>query len=165
MILIILGIGLIMLVVGIVLHSVSYRYADTGIRRWAYDNDGICAGIAIVGAIITLITLIFTLEFGYACSSEKAINAKIEMYQQENQYIETVVAETVKNYQDYEVQTFSKLKPQEIMVAISMYPELKSNELVAEQLKIYTSNNDTIKALKTKQIDLMTKKWWLYFGK
>ena len=163
MIIVILIIGLIILAAGITLCSIADWDAG-GIREWAYDNDGFYVDCIVIGTIIVGITLIFTISLGYDCSTEKAINAKIEMYQQENQKIESVVAEIVKDYQDYETQTFAKLAPQEIMVAVSMYPELKSNELVAEQLKIYTSNNDKIKELRTKQIDLTTKKWWLYFG-
>ena len=51
------------------------------------------------------------------------------------------------------------------MVAISLYPELKSNELVAKQLEIYTANNEQIKKLKAEQANLSTSKWWLYFGR
>ena len=165
MLIIILIIALAILATGIVLCVLGDYYHRGGICRWAYDHDFMPIFLIAVGVVITIVTLIFIIDFGYACSSEEAIGVKIEMYQQENQHIETVVAEVVKDYQDYESQTFAKLAPQEIMVAVSMYPELKSNELVAEQLKIYASNNDKIKSLKTKQIDLMTKKWWLYFGK
>lgn len=164
MIIVILVIGLAILATGITLCSLGNCFADKGIERWAYKHEDMVKSIVIIGVVISVAALIATFALGYDCSSEKAINAKIEMYQQENQHIETVVAEIVKDYQNYETQTFAKLAPQEIMVAISMYPELKSNELVAEQLKIYTTNNDKIKKLKTQQIDLITKKWWLYFG-
>lgn len=165
MIIVLLVISLIILAAGIILCGIASYRSDGGIGNWAYHHDGFWISLIIIGCILTVITLIFTIDLAYSCSTEKAINAKIEMYQQENKNIETVVAETVKNYQDYEIETFSNLKPQEVMVAISMYPELKSNELVVKQLSIYSTNNDKIKELKTKQIDLITKKWWLYFGK
>ena len=164
MILVILAIGIVILTTGFVLCYSSQNRYSSHIGAWAYQHDWIYILSIVAGAIITVVSISVTIALGYSCSSERAINAKIEMYQQENQHIETVVAEVVKDYQDYEVKAFSELSPQEIMVAISMYPELKSNELVSKQLAIYVSNNNNIKALKIEQIDLITTKWWLYFG-
>ena len=45
-----------------------------------------------------------------------------------------------------------------------MYPELKSDKLVEEQISVYEENNKKIRELKEDKIDLKVKKWWLYFG-
>lgn len=165
MIIIILIIGLVILAAGITLCCLSDWKAASGIAQWAYQHETLYCTLNVIGTVITIFSLVITLCNVYDCSTEIAIDQKIEIYQQENQYIETVVAEAVKNYQEYEKQTFTSLQPNEIMVAISLYPELKSNELVAKQLEIYASNNEEIKKLKSQKADIITSKWWLYFGK
>lgn len=164
MLIVILIIGLIILAAGITLYSLSAYSTNNIVGRWAYRHEGVYCALNVIGVVISVITLIAIMTVGYTCSEEKAISAKIEMYQQENQHIETIVAGAIKSYQDYEKQIFTELSPKEIMVAVSLYPELKSNELILEQLKIYTSNNNEIKQLKAKKIDMITAKWWLYFG-
>ena len=47
---------------------------------------------------------------------------------------------------------------------VNLYPDLKSSELVTQEINIHTENNAKIKELKEKQIDIRTYKWWLYFG-
>jgi hypothetical protein len=160
---IILIIGLLILAAGITLYCLSS--GNTMLGCWAYRHDELYCTLNVVGVVITIASIIAILANIYTCSTETAINQKIEIYQQENQYIETVVAEAVKNYQEYEKQAFTSLKPNEIIVAISLYPELKSNELVAKQLEIYTSNNQEIKKLKAEKANISTSKWWLYFGR
>ena len=164
MIIVILVIGLVILTGGIILYT-KQDYDATGIFKWAYHNDWSYCLLNTIGGIILPITLIATIVCSVEVSSERAIDKKIEIYQEENQNIETTVATAVKNYQDYEQQTFKELSPQEITIAISLYPELKSNELVVKQLDIYTQNNTEIKKLKTDKASLITYKWWLYFGK
>lgn len=164
MILIILGIGLVILTGDIIL-CVKQGYDASGIFKWAYHNEWSYLSLNVTGSIILVIALISTIACSVEVSSERAIDNKIAIYQEENQNIETTVATVVKNYQDYEQQTFKELSPQEITVAISLYPELKSNELVVKQLDIYAQNNAEIKKLKTDKANLITYKWWLYFGK
>jgi hypothetical protein len=45
-----------------------------------------------------------------------------------------------------------------------MYPELKSDTLVQNQMNIYVANNQKIKDLKEQQINYEVSKWWLYFN-
>lgn len=164
MILIILCIGLVILTSGIILCS-KQSSGGTGIFKWAYYNDWSYFLLNTIGGIISIVALTAILVCSVEVTSERAIDKKIAIYQEENQNIETTVATVVQNYQDYEQQTFKELSPQEITVAISLYPELKSNELVVKQLDIYTKNNAEIKKLKTDKANLITYKWWLYFGK
>lgn len=50
------------------------------------------------------------------------------------------------------------------MALITTYTELRSNELVKEQMDTYQSNNRKIAKLKEKEIDCNITKWWIYFG-
>lgn len=160
----------ILFIVGLAFIGLAYalglladRNSRTGISRWAYYNDDVCEGVFRIGVGIVIITLLIGFLLGFACSTEKAIDEKIAMYEYENARIESVVVEVVSKFVAYETQTFSNA-PQEMVLTVSMYPELKSNELVAEQIRIYVENNNAIKALKVEKIDITTAKWWLYFG-
>ena len=54
--------------------------------------------------------------------------------------------------------------PESSITLVSLYPELKSDELVKKQIAVYQENNKKIINLKEKQIDANVAKWWLYFG-
>lgn len=47
---------------------------------------------------------------------------------------------------------------------LSVFPELKPDTLVQQQLEIYIENNDKIKSLREEWIDIAKLKWLLCFG-
>lgn len=102
---------------------------------------------------------------GVKLTKMDVVKKQIEIHESENDEIEQEIAELVSNYQKHEQNTFEDLKPESAMVALSLYPELKSDALVQAQIEIYTQNRKDIIALK----DELTKNgyyaWWLYFGK
>lgn len=133
---------------------------------WAYDNidefvGGIVGFVGGVGAVISFIALII---LGISVSNDKVIDQKIEMYQIENTRIENQVMECVKQYQEYETEIFTELKPESAITLVSLYPELKSDVLVSKQIEIYIDNNEHIKTLKKDKINGNIYRWWLYFG-
>ena len=96
---------------------------------------------------------------------DRVIDSKIAMYQEENKNIETQMDVLVEKYMNYESETLGELKGESSITLVSLYPELKADELVKQQVSVYTSNNSLIKELREKKINLPTWKWWLYFGK
>lgn len=118
-----------------------------------------CNGCAFI------LALIFTIILAYEVSSAKVIDDKIAMYQTENEKIETQIAEVVQQYQEYEQGTFEKVAPDKAVTLVSLYPELKSDDLVSKQIAIYVDNNNKIKELKEDKITASVDRWWLYFGK
>lgn len=127
------------------------------------DFAGIICFIFTMGFIIIFIAIIITL-----CSyvgDSKTINPKIEMYKEENIAIEEKIDALVKEYMSYEKDTFKDLKVESSITLVSLYPELKSDELVKQQLDTYLTNNNKIKELKEAKYNLAPKRWWLYFGK
>jgi hypothetical protein len=117
------------------------------------------SGIVFLGfAVVTCIDLA-------EVKTEVVIDNKIAMYEEENARIEAQIDELVKNYMAYESETFNEYKPNESpMTYVSLFPELKSNALVQEQIDIYVANNNKIKSLKEEKISLGRAKWRLYFG-
>lgn len=94
---------------------------------------------------------------------ERTYNQKIEMYQSENKKIEDKVNIVVEKYMQHENETFDRKVNS--MTLVSLYPGLKSDKLVQQQIELYEKNNEKIKRLKEYKIDVSTAKWWVYFGK
>ena len=152
MILLIFGIFLLILIVGIILGCKN---------NWHNDCEAIITSIGAAFVVITIIPLIIV---GVKLSENSVIDRKLEMYQSENQKIETQIAEIVEQYKLYESETFENLTPENSVLFASIYPELKSNELVSNQISVYTKNNEKIKELKEQKITGNVYRWWLYFG-
>ena len=86
------------------------------------------------------------------------------MYQEENTKIEQQIANVVCQYQQYETEIFITVAPEDSVSLVALYPELKSDKLVQEQINIYVANNEKIRELKEEQINGNVLRWWLYFG-
>lgn len=120
-----------------------------------------CLVIGVVGAIIMAGVLIFAIF--HVCEGT-VIDDRIVMYQEENTQIEKDIEIVVSEYMDYEQDTFDMSEISSPTTLVQMYPELKSDTLVQQQIDVYVSNNDKIKELKNKEIDVRLWKWLLYFG-
>ena len=86
------------------------------------------------------------------------------MYTEQNNKIEEQIDIVVKQYQEYESDTYAMTSSESSITLVSLYPDLKSDELVKEQIKVYQNNNKKITELKEEQISAKACKWWLYFG-
>lgn len=101
---------------------------------------------------------------GTILATSKKIDSKIEMYTEENAKIEIVITDTVEKYLEHEYNIFDSLQGEDISTLLVMYPEINSNELVKNNIEIFVENNNKIKQLKNKKINLATWKFLLYFG-
>lgn len=116
-------------------------------------------------AVVVSICIILAAICGGVIIHGRTIQSKIDMYTEQNKEIEQDVNILVKNYMDYESDTYGSLKGESSISLVSLYPELKSDSLVKEQISLYTKNNRDIRKLEEKKINISTWKWWLYFGK
>lgn len=147
-------------VLAIIMRELHYKKeSDSDDTITMYGTFSVLFFMAFVIMVITSISL------GVDVSTDRALNTKIKMYENENKNIESDINGLVEKYIAHESDTFSSLKDSDGISLISMYPELKADELVKKQIDIYVNNNKKIKRLKSEQIDLTTEKWWLYFGK
>ena len=130
---------------------------------------GFC--VASIGGICLFITMIALLWNIDNVMELKIINQQIEMYQEENSNIQNSISEIIGNYMDYEQGIYTKslesmdLKSLDIVVLSQLYPDLKANEMVNQQINIYQENNNKVKELKGKKLECQLSKWWIYFGK
>lgn len=154
MILVILAVGILMAIGGTILYNeFDDGRADIGT---AFQFAG---GIAIIVSVITSIVLLVSVL------NRVNIDKKIALYEEENAKIEQQIADTVKQYQEYETGIFTEVAPEDSIALVALYPELKSDTLVQSQIEVYVKNNNTIKELKSSAIDASVYRWWLYFGK
>lgn len=153
-----------MIIVFIILIIALIIGCSIGYNNTDYNEEGWILGI-IVSIILFIVAIIVLLVLIDNIKQLDIIDKKIQMYQEENNKIESDIDILVKKYIEYEQNTFKNAKQESSMVLVNLYPELKSNELVQEQIKVYTDNNYQIKKLKEKKLDYQVSKWWLYFGK
>lgn len=158
MVIVILIVSILLVIIGIYI-SANYIECLDGIEDiigFVLETIGV---IGIIGGFIALFILINDVK------QLDIVDKKIQMYQEENNKIESDIDILVKQYIEYEQNTFKNAKQESSMVLVNLYPELKSNELVQQQIKVYTNNNYQIKKLKEHKLDYQVSKWWLYFGK
>lgn len=89
---------------------------------------------------------------------------KVKLYEQENKKIEKKIDLLTKKYIDHESDFYKNVKKGDGVVLVETFPELKSNELVSEQLKVYERNNNKLLEAKEDEFYCNVAKWLLYFG-
>ena len=112
----------------------------------------------------------FVIKLGIVCwllakiVEGRTIEDKIELYQTQNKEIEEKVEIAVKQYMQFENNTYTELKTDSYITLVTLYPDLKSDTLISEEITLYEKNNRKITKLKEQKINIRTYKWWLYFG-
>ena len=119
---------------------------------------------AILFAIVAILLLCAICVSAATLGTAGRIDQKIEMYQEENSAIENRIDSAVENYMKYEASTYTDIKDKDAITLVSLFPELKADELVQQQLYVYVTNNQKIKELRETKIDLSLDKFLLYFG-
>jgi hypothetical protein len=128
-----------------------------------YDGFGCIS--SLIGFFASLVVIAFFIINCVQLSETKVVNEKIKMYTEENNKIEKQIDIVVKEYMEYEGKTLSELKGDSSITLVTLYPDLKTDELVKAQITTYQENNKKIKELKEIKINAKIYKWWLYFGK
>lgn len=100
----------------------------------------------------------------YTVIDSRNIQPKIDMYEAENEKIENEISVLVSQYMKYEGDTVDKVSNSSSLMLVNLYPDLKSSELVNQQLIVHLENSNKIKELKEELISSRNARWWLYFG-
>ena len=128
-------------------------------------HDDYVSGTLIAGCIVTGITLMITLVLGTAYSRNLTIDERIDLYSTENYRIESQIENVVESYKEYEASTLKEFDFGDNMeVVLARYPELKTDNLVVEQINLYKDNNQKIKELKEEKLSYKVMGWWLFFN-
>lgn len=164
---------MLLIVLGIFLAlAVACAVIDMKNRKEHYYNmlESGWTFLGVVFLVIALILLCIICFKAYDVIPEaNIIDKKIAMYEEENARIEATIQDMVSGYIEYESDVIDKVLNSEngeenAIALVSLFPELNSNTLVQKQLDIYLSNNEKIKELKAKKIELSMQKFVLYFG-
>jgi hypothetical protein len=126
------------------------------------DDFGLTTAFCILMPVGVLLLSLFFID---TVVDGRVADKKIKMYTEENNAIEKQIETVVNQYMEYENETLKEFKGDSSITLVTLYPELKSDELVKKQIETYQKNNEKIKELKEKKIEVSTAKWWLYFGK
>ena len=129
------------------------------IYKGYFSGDFDVVLIPINFAVIVVLCFLLSNLYEY-----QGVDQKIKMYEIQNQQLERKIDVAVKSYMNHEKDTYKDFKAGDGMALITTYPELRSNELVKEQMNTYQSNTRKIAKLKEKEIDYNVTKWWVYFG-
>jgi predicted Co/Zn/Cd cation transporter (cation efflux family) len=127
------------------------------------DKEHTAATFCWTAIVLFALVVIFFIPVTISYVNSRTCDEKIVMYEEENKKIEKKIEATVKQYMDFEKDTYSKLKTDSYINLVSLYPELKSDKLIQEQIETYQENSDTIISLKEKKINRKTLKWWLFW--
>ena len=131
-----------------------------------FDNGDIlcCLGTFPVWCLIIVLGLCCLLP---KYMSAKSIDEEIAIVEAANQATEEEIAISVQTYMEYEGKELSSLKPDtksaNLVAFAESYPELKSSELIQEQIKTYKKNKNEIVELKREKAKIrVVLKFWLF---
>lgn len=149
----------------IVLFLVCVVFLIIGAIAWNSCDDAISILASLIGIFGAAACIIAAIFFGFNLVEVKTLDSKIEMFQTENAVIESQIAECVEQYQKYETEIFTEVKGESAITLVTLYPELKADQLISKQIEVYVANNEKIRDLKEQKINGDIYRWWLYFGK
>lgn len=122
------------------------------------------AVIGSIGAILVAGATLFGVFYIGDCAESRIIDEKIAVYQEENDSIEKDIESVIEQYMQHEKEVFKAAKVDSAITLVQLFPNLKSDALVKQQLEVYQNNNEQIKKLKTRKLECEKSKWLLYFG-
>lgn len=130
---------------------------------WDVSDGPIVATILLAIAVIGFGAWDAVLGYDIAVKPQM-LEQKIAMYQEENQIIEAKIDALVEDYMKFEKETYGQFKSESLIELVSLFPELKADSLVSEQITVYLANEQQIKSLRQELIEIQGEKWLLYFG-
>jgi len=146
-----------------IFFTVGYNKSQKKNERWSYNNDKWLMP-AIIAFVLAGFIMVTTIVVGLDYSSSMIIDEKIAYLTEENLIIEKQIETVVSNYQNYEQSTFEKFKVEpNVLMATFIFPELKSDKLVQQQIELYRANHSLIKELELNKISYKVHGWWLFF--
>lgn len=156
-----------MLILGLVVVFVAFVVFL--VLRVKYPSENIKFTFMMISIFLGVVACALIIEIcglSIEVATENIIDSKIAMYQEENANIEKDIDKIVKEYLEHEHNTFADLKTEESSITlVTLFPELKADTLVQQQLEIYVANNASIKQLREEKINMAKTKWILYFGR
>lgn len=153
---------ILLFVINLILTIVCMIVAE---QRTKSCIDELCEGISFVTAVLCGIAFIGIIWNGVVLIGSRDLEPRIALYEEQNAKIEEEVNTAVSTYMQHENEVFTNVTQDSYITLVSLYPELKSDELIGKQIEVYLDNNEKIRELKEEKIKLQRAKFWLYFGR
>jgi heme/copper-type cytochrome/quinol oxidase subunit 2 len=121
--------------------------------------------IFVLATIATLIGLIIT---SVSLANTRVLEEKISFYRENNVEIETRLENAVSAYLSHESQTYNNIIEAaggDLTAILIVLPELQSSQHITKLLEVYENNNEIIRGLELRKINISLQRWWLYFGR
>ena len=135
---------------------------ESNLNKWREIFEGIKDTVVWINIIVAIGAAGILIIMAFLWSPN--IDEKIALYEEENIKIETQIAAVVNEYQEFEHSIITECKPESAMTLVTLYPDLKSDTLVAKQIETYIANNNKIKELKEAKINQLIIGWWFNFN-
>lgn len=130
---------------------------------WGYESESMV--LVVLSILLAFAVLIVAfLEIMPRAMKVKYADEQIAYLVEENAKIDNEIMAIVQSFQDYEKEFYNEHKNVPASTMISLYPELKSNELVSRQIEIYVANQKQIKELELLKIRDQYYLFWWSFG-
>lgn len=124
------------------------------------DDSHIVTGLFFFPTLIALIVVLSFYNDAKTTSKER-----LEVLTQYNDEIIHDLEPMVNRYLDYEKSTYSDLKLNaNTLLALSVYPEIKSNQFIMKQIDVYLKNQEAIKKIKLSIANLKSYKFWIFMN-
>lgn len=124
------------------------------------DDSHIVTGLFFFPTLIALIVVLSFYNDAKTTSKER-----LEVLTQYNTEIIHDLEPMVNRYLDYEKSTYSDLKLNtNTLLALSVYPEIKSNQFIMKQIDVYLKNQEAIKKIKLSIANLKSYKFWIFMN-
>jgi hypothetical protein len=126
-----------------------------------YDNEISC----VIGCVITVGIFISVILIVCAICriwDGAVATDKIKSYEQGKIRIEKEMGTMVNAYMDYEKDNVKRVSDKDAVSYVTVIPELKSSDLVKQEMALYADYDKRIMKLKEKQADAKFAKFLLY---
>lgn len=124
----------------------------------------VCEYVVVIGIIIFILSIVLFSNISDLIEY-RVIDEKIKLYEKQNKEIEEKIEIVVKSYMEHESETLKGLKSDSYITLVTLYPNLKADSMVKQQIKLYEDNNKKITSLREEKLDVSVTRWWVYFGK
>ena len=143
-----------------------YRGGESYFKK-GYDTINFFYISAALVAALNILIIISIIFFDIPkIATAYIVDDKINMYQETNAQIEERIGAAIEQYKGYEKGTLKELKGNtDVITLVTMYPELKTDNLISKQIEVYVDNNAKIQELREEKIEMSKTRWWVYFGR
>lgn len=156
---------LLIVIFGVLTYAL-YRGGESFFKKGHDTINFFYIGAALVAIVDILIIISLIFIDVPKIATAYTIDDKINMYQETNAQIEERIGAAIEQYKGYEKGTLKELKGNEdVVTLVTMYPELKTDNLISKQIETYVYNNAKIQELREEEIEISKTRWWVYFGR